>query len=344
MCNIAGYAGKLDAAPILIEMMRREEGFAGGYYSGLATISEGRLHHRKLTGNLSDLLAKTDAAALPGSIGIIHSRSKSGGDDSFAHPFCTFNGDEATLAYVANGGANFFTSRFDECTKIAASLHNDGYSFTSVQDEEIECYPKLPDGRTVHMSDLMAQLIARYIDNGSSPDDAINSAYCEMPGEIVGLLLSLKAPDSIAWSRINMPMFAGFAPHGIYLASTPHAFPDDATDIRLLPAMCGGEVFADRITEKPYAAPPCRIAPITDEIYAEAKKRLLEHISDSPKNMITGIEAVKAAFPECDIIPRDALYYQLVFDMKDELEFSELMLEGAFPGLLAPKKYIQPKR
>jgi len=344
MCNIAGYVGERDAAPILIDMMRREEGFAGGYYSGLATISEGKIHHRKLTGNLSDLLAKTNAAHLPGNIGVIHSRSKSGGGDAFAHPFCTFKDGEATLAYVANGGANFFSNRFDECTQIAASLFDDGYSFTSVQEEEIPCYPKLPDEKTIHMSDLMAQLIARYIESGKAPDDAINSAYCQMPAEIVGLLLSLKKPDSISWSRINMPMFIGFASHGAYLASTPNAFPDDATDIRLLPAMCGGEVFANRVTEKPYDNPPCKIAEITDEVYHKAKILLCEHISDEAKNMITGIDSIKPAFPDTDIIPRDALYYQIVFDMKDELEFSEIMLDGAFPGLVAPKKYIKLKK
>lgn len=343
MCNIAGYVGTRDAAPILIGMMRREEGFAGGYYSGLATLSDGVIHHRKLTGNLSDLLSKTDAEKLPGKIGIIHSRSKSGGGDAFAHPFCNFRDGEATLAYVANGAASFFSNRFDECTEIAASLWNDSYSFTSVQDEAIPCYPKLPDGKTVHMSDLMAQLIARYQDRGSAPDDALNSAFCEMPAEIVGLLLSPKAPDSIAWSRINMPMFIAFASHGAYLASSPEAFPDDAENIKLLPAMCGGEVFCDRFTEKPYDAPPCSIAEITDEVYDKARALLREHISEEAKNMITGIDAIKPAFPEADIIPRDALYYQLVHDMKDELEFSEIMFEGAFPGLLAPKKYIKLK-
>jgi len=193
------------------------------------------------------------------------------------------------------------------------------------------------------MSDLMAQLIARYVDKGMSPDDAINAAYCEMPGEIVGLLLSPKSPDSIAWSRINMPMFVGFAPHGAYLASTPYAFPDDATDIHLLPAMCGGAVFRDRVTEKPYTKSLCSIAPITDDVYSKAKEALIEHIEDEPRNMITGIDVVKPCFDAADIVPRDALYYQIVYDMKDRLEFSEVMLDGAFPGLFAPKKFITLK-
>ena len=32
MCNIAGYIGSKDAAPILAKMMQRQEGFGGGYY------------------------------------------------------------------------------------------------------------------------------------------------------------------------------------------------------------------------------------------------------------------------------------------------------------------------
>ncbi|NLB80278.1 MAG: hypothetical protein GX800_01355, partial [Clostridiaceae bacterium] len=51
MCNIAGYIGNKQAAPILIEMMKREEGFAGGCYTGIATLHQGRLHYTKLTGD-----------------------------------------------------------------------------------------------------------------------------------------------------------------------------------------------------------------------------------------------------------------------------------------------------
>ena len=45
MCNIAGYVGSRPAAPILLDMMRKQEGFAGGYFSGIATIHDGKLYH-----------------------------------------------------------------------------------------------------------------------------------------------------------------------------------------------------------------------------------------------------------------------------------------------------------
>ena len=74
MCNIAGYAGDRQAAPILLEMLRAQQDFDGGLSTGVATIHEGKLHYRKLVGNVDDLIRNTDVLELPGSIGISHSR------------------------------------------------------------------------------------------------------------------------------------------------------------------------------------------------------------------------------------------------------------------------------
>jgi len=81
MCNIAGYVGTKPAAPILIDMLRREEGWDSGYYTGMVTLHDGKLHHAKQTGDLALLLHATNAASLPGTIGLIHGRSPSGGGD-----------------------------------------------------------------------------------------------------------------------------------------------------------------------------------------------------------------------------------------------------------------------
>ena len=85
-------------------------------------------------------------------------------------------------------------------------------------------YQVFSDGSAVHMSDVMCQLIARCFDEGRGVVDAMDKAFCDMPSEIVGLLLSLAEPNAIAYSRINMPMFVSFCEHGAYLASTPSAF------------------------------------------------------------------------------------------------------------------------
>ena len=114
MCNIAGYVGSERAAPILLKMMKEQEGFLGGFYSGLATLHEGKIYYAKLTGDVNRLLSETNAADLPGSIGIIHSRSKSGGGDEWAHPFVGLKNGEAVTAYVANGSIGCFRPRKTE--------------------------------------------------------------------------------------------------------------------------------------------------------------------------------------------------------------------------------------
>lgn len=82
MCNIAGYVGTKRAAPILIDMIKREEGLDGGFYTGIATIHEGKIYYAKLTGDADKLVAMTNAPSLPGTVGIIHSRTQSGGGDA----------------------------------------------------------------------------------------------------------------------------------------------------------------------------------------------------------------------------------------------------------------------
>ena len=101
MCNIAGYIGKRDAAPILTEMMKKQEGFGGGYYTGITTHDGTKLHTAKVIGDMDNFLKETDGYHFPGKMGFLHSRSNSGGDREWGHPFTNAEG---TLSYIANGG------------------------------------------------------------------------------------------------------------------------------------------------------------------------------------------------------------------------------------------------
>ena len=56
MCNIAGYIGQKQATPILIELIKKQEAYAGGYYTGIAVLNDGVLQSAKLTGALKDFL------------------------------------------------------------------------------------------------------------------------------------------------------------------------------------------------------------------------------------------------------------------------------------------------
>ena len=94
MCIIAGYSGNKPAAPILIEMLKKVEYVDGGLSTGIATIHEGKLYWRKVVGDVDTLLSETDALSLPGTTGIIHSRT-GGNHVEHAHPFIS---DDEKLA------------------------------------------------------------------------------------------------------------------------------------------------------------------------------------------------------------------------------------------------------
>ena len=46
MCNIAGYVGARRVAPILIDMIRIQEGLNGGFYTGLAVHDGASVSYR----------------------------------------------------------------------------------------------------------------------------------------------------------------------------------------------------------------------------------------------------------------------------------------------------------
>ncbi len=341
MCNIAGYVGTRPAAPILIEMMLREEGLAGGYYTGIATVHEGKLYYEKLTGDTNRLVSLTKAASLPGTVGILHSRSKSGGGDEWAHPFIGFSGDTPVTAYIANGTAGFSTPRFAEYGRLAEELMAQGYPMLSRRFDDNPRYQKLSDGSTVHMSDVACQLVQRNLDQGKPPYRAIGDAYCEMPHEIVGLILTLSHPDRISWARINYPMTVAFASHGAYLSSAALAIPEDCGEIYPIPANACGEVFADRYTAVPYARPPVTVAPITARVRAEGYG-IVCGLLKNPTPYTDLARALAPLFDPAGCIPLAMLVYDILYSLKiqGKLKIETVSVEGAAEGLTAPKFYF----
>jgi len=293
MCNIAGYVGEKRAAPILIEMMKKQEGFAGGYYTGIATIHEGKIYHAKLVGDTQMLEDLTEAASLPGNIGILHSRSKSGGGVEWAHPFVDIKNESPRIAYVANGASGFFTDRKEGYASAIEKLIADGYKMSSQITMEDSIYNKLSDGTTVHMSDVMCQIILKNIENGMDVIDAMENGFCTFPSEIVGLTLALDTPDRINYSRINMPMYVGRADHGTYMASTPIAFPEDAREHYLLPPCTSGCVYKNGVFSKAYRECPASVAPITARVRHDAYAKVLETLANGEailKDLCNAIE------------------------------------------------------
>jgi glutamine---fructose-6-phosphate transaminase (isomerizing) len=73
MCGIVGYVGPRDAAPILMEGLRRME-YRGYDSAGLAILTADGLDIRKAAGKLGVLASELKAGAPRGTIGIGHTR------------------------------------------------------------------------------------------------------------------------------------------------------------------------------------------------------------------------------------------------------------------------------
>jgi glucosamine--fructose-6-phosphate aminotransferase (isomerizing) len=334
MCNIAGYVGTEPAAPILLDLIERQEGLAGGYYTGLATVHEGTLHYRKVVGDLAHLRASTDAADLPGTIGIVHSRSNSGGDHEWSHPFV---GCDDRLAYVANGS----TGKWKDDPRLPAGaqrLADAGHVFKSAHEGAVGGYPMLRDGTCVHMSDVMAHAIGDALDASGDPEQAIRSAFLELPSEIVGLYVTVSEPDRIFGARWNLPMCAARDASGTYLASSPQAFARDVAQWIRIPPGSVFSVSADRLCLSPLGPPA---AEITDDISRGLARQVILEALAGGDALAVGqmMERTTPLSAREELVVR----YDPVYETLDELEREGLITRdiersaGAGDGLSAPR-------
>lgn len=336
MCNIAGYVGSRPAAPILIEMMKKQEGFNAGYYTGLATIHEGRLMMDKVIGDTAVLLEKTDCANFPGTTGFIHGRSQSGGSVEWGHPFM---GTGEKIAYIANGTAGLFKKAYAEAHRDAyTALREKGYVMRSREESPVGAYTVMPDGSGVHVSDLLCQQIAQYVDDGMDSVAAIEKTLTQLPSEVVGVVLNREEPDRITWARTNFPMFIGIADHGTYMASTPQAFPEDVRQVKLLNEMSSGYVTRDSFMEKPFAA-QIPITNMTPGLYRDCYDALCKAISEKEMTCEDIDEVL------LDILGREipvsypAVQYEILWELQQQgrLQINSYRVKGAVPELTAPQ-------
>ena len=335
MCNIAGYLGSERAAPVLIEMMARQEGWGGGHYTGLATIDAGRLHWRKVVGDLDRLLTQTDAADLPGTIGILHSRSPSGGDREWGHPFLS---PDESLAYIANGHRGAFAASTD-VDAVAARLRAAGYAFRSHVPQQVGTYPTLADGSSVHFSDLMCGLIHHEASRCGSLWEGMARAYAAFPGEIVGLALGLSDPEAIQVARISMPMMLGRTATGTCLATTAMAFPGSTADwLMAVPANAALRVTRDGFAARPLEPRPG--LPADPLPWGAVESAVLAQLADGKAHGMGALgKASAACWPE-GCIPQSALaIYEVLRGLQraGRLEVVRQTVAGAEPGLTAPR-------
>jgi glucosamine--fructose-6-phosphate aminotransferase (isomerizing) len=336
MCNLAGYVGDKAAAPILLEMTARQEGFAGGYYTGIATIAEGKLHYEKVVGDVATLIKETNAMTLPGTVGIVHSRSKSGGDVEWSHPFIDCTG---RMAYVANGSEGYFATRRDS-NAVLRRLANAGHTFRSRASGAVGNYPTLADGSGVHVSEVVCCLIESHVAEGLDPAQAMRRAYQEFPSAIVGLMVHEDMPESVIASRINQPLMIGRQEGATYMATTALAFPNPDMEW-LMPMPINATAVIERegihiLPMDPLPGPVSKILP-----WKEGYEKLLALLSDGePKPLGACIKATAPLWPEDEVPQRDMMIYEILRDLHLQglVDFSTVERPGVLSDTVMSQK------
>ncbi|MBQ7289130.1 MAG: glutamine--fructose-6-phosphate transaminase (isomerizing) [Clostridia bacterium] len=129
MCGIVGYTGVQQAAPILLEGLKKLE-YRGYDSAGIAVVCDELISVSKVTGRIANLCEKTnDGKSCPGTVGIGHTRWATHGapTDTNAHPHMSNN---RKFAVVHNGIVENYMSLREE-------LMQKGYHFESQTDTEV---------------------------------------------------------------------------------------------------------------------------------------------------------------------------------------------------------------
>ncbi len=177
MCGIVGYVGQREAAPIILEGLRRLE-YRGYDSAGLAVVEAGRLVVRREVGKLSNLERLLQEQPVSGQVGIGHTRWATHGAPSQrnAHPHVGMTGE---VVVVHNGIVENYLALRDD-------LAAEGCAFNSDTDTEV-----------------IAHLVERYLAGGAGLPAAVRSALAHLQGAHGIVVLSAREPDKLVAARIG---------------------------------------------------------------------------------------------------------------------------------------------
>ena len=191
MCGIVGVIGAADAAPRIIEGLRRLE-YRGYDSAGLATLVNGGFDLRRAEGKLAELEQLVAARPVTGTLGIGHTRWATHGvpSESNAHPHAT-----ERVAVVHNGIIENFQSLRDE-------LAAEGHEFATDTDTEV-----------------VPQLIHYFLKQGLSPADATSRALKRLEGAFALGIIFAGEHDVLIGARRGAPLAVGHGEGEMFLAS-----------------------------------------------------------------------------------------------------------------------------
>ena len=194
MCGIVGYVGTQQAAPLLLEGLRRLE-YRGYDSAGMAVCGPDGLRVQKAKGRLQALADLTDEGkTMPGVIGIGHTRWATHGEpnDTNAHPQVSESG---RFAVVHNG-------IIENYAELKKKLLEKGYTFRSETDTEV-----------------VAQLLDWYYRDSRDVFEAVTSMLSAVEGTYALGILCTDTPDRLIAARKDAPLLLGYGEGENFIAS-----------------------------------------------------------------------------------------------------------------------------
>src|SRR5207244_3896100 len=183
MCGIVGYIGKREAAPVMLESLRKLE-YRGYDSVGIAVINEGRVSVRRCEGKLKNLETLIERDPMIGTMGIGHTRWATHGrpSETNAHPHRA--GD---VVVVHNG-------IIENYLELKEQLSKRGTKFFSETDTEI-----------------VAHLVGEKVAQGIDFLEAVRKSLKEIHGSYALLFLNQKDPRRLVVAKNSTPIVVGRA-------------------------------------------------------------------------------------------------------------------------------------
>ncbi|WP_420616307.1 glutamine--fructose-6-phosphate transaminase (isomerizing) [Candidatus Palauibacter sp.] len=181
MCGIVGYVGSAEAAPLLLNGLRRLE-YRGYDSAGLAVHTGSRLDLHKCAGRVDDLADRLVDVPLSGKAGIAHTRWATHGAPTHAnaHPLM---GGRGEVALVHNGV-------IEDCDPLRTKLAELGHRFRSETDTEV-----------------VAHLIEEAFQGNL--ERAVAAALTQVEGTLGLAVMSVHDPGRIVVARRGAPLLLG---------------------------------------------------------------------------------------------------------------------------------------
>jgi glucosamine--fructose-6-phosphate aminotransferase (isomerizing) len=195
MCGIVGVLSKTEAAPQLVDGLKRLE-YRGYDSSGIATVVNGKIERRRAEGKLVNLAEKLVKEPLGGTLGIGHTRWATHGTptERNAHPHAT---DQ--VAVVHNGIIENYQELKEELEKSQVRFETD-------TDTEV-----------------ISHLVTHYIRQGLKPEQAVDAALARLKGAFSIAMIFTGENDLMIGARFGTPLAIGYGKDEMFLASDSYA-------------------------------------------------------------------------------------------------------------------------